>query len=315
MKIVMGYEGNRAGDAALADLRRAGLPSQGEMTVFTVADVWPSAEQIPPPDLVRAFPYVAQSHVRTKKLLVKATGIAQRGAARVRQILPGWRVTAEATADSPAWAIFKKARDAGSDVVIVGSRPRSGFARWILGSVSQKVLAECPGSVRIARARAGSTGPVRILLAVDGSRDAECAVTQVLERHWPANTAVRVIAVAEGRLQDASRTVPSIKKWVRSSDSDPNAWLGRYVESVERRLVEKGLVATGRVREGNPKTVLLELASRWRADAVFLGARGLGRWERIVLGSVSTAVAVRAPCSVEVVRSRGKGRASTGERF
>ena len=44
-------------------------------------------------------------------------------------------------------------------------------------------------------------------------------------------------------------------------------------------------------------------AERWGADCVFAGAKGLSRLERFLVGSVSTAVAARAPCSVEVVRA------------
>ena len=50
------------------------------------------------------------------------------------------------------------------------------------------------------------------------------------------------------------------------------------------------------------KSLLLEEAERWGADCIFVGARGLNRLERLLLGSVSTAVAARARCSVEVVR-------------
>jgi nucleotide-binding universal stress UspA family protein len=306
MKILIAYEGTSAGDTAVLDLSRAGLPAEGEAMVFTVADVWPSAEEPPAAPVAQAFPYLVQSQARAKKQLSEALAIARRGAERVRAVLPGWRVTAEAVADSPAWAIFKKARDAGSDLVVVGCRVKSGVARWVLGSVSQKVLTECPGSVRIARARVKSRAPYRILLAVDGSPDAESAVVQVLERNWPPNTTVRVVAVADGRLMGAPSKIAGVDRWAKPMDTDPNAWLGRLVESVQCRLLEKGLIASGRVREGDPKTVLLDHASRWKADVVFLGARGLTRWERVVLGSVSTAVAVRAGCSVEVVRSHKK---------
>ncbi len=306
MKILIGYEGAPAGEAALADLKRAGFPARGEATVFTVADVWPSANEAPAPPVLKAFPYVAQVHAQAKKLLSEANETSRRGAERVRRLLPGWRVTAEAVADSPAWAIFKKARDAGSDMVIVGCRAKSGLARWVLGSVSHKVLTECPVTVRVSRPRGQTAGPCRILLAVDGSPGAEGAVTQVLERNWPADTLVRVVAVADDRTRIAPYQVPSLARWARPTDTDLNAWLGRLVESVERRLIEKGLVASGRVREGDPKKVLVDQASRWKADVVFLGARGLTRWGRVVLGSVSTAVAVHAPCSVEVVRPRKK---------
>lgn len=47
---------------------------------------------------------------------------------------------------------------------------------------------------------------------------------------------------------------------------------------------------------------LVEEAETWNADCVFVGAKGTRGIERLLLGSVSSAVAARAHCSVEVVR-------------
>ena len=44
MKILIGYDGSECADAALQDLRRAGLPSEADVLVMTVADVF-----LPPP--------------------------------------------------------------------------------------------------------------------------------------------------------------------------------------------------------------------------------------------------------------------------
>jgi nucleotide-binding universal stress UspA family protein len=58
----------------------------------------------------------------------------------------------------------------------------------------------------------------------------------------------------------------------------------------------------GVVREIDPRRALVEDAEQWGADAIFVGARGIGLLERFLLGSVSAAVAARAGCSVEIVR-------------
>jgi nucleotide-binding universal stress UspA family protein len=47
--------------------------------------------------------------------------------------------------------------------------------------------------------------------------------------------------------------------------------------------------------------LLIAEAESWGADCIFVGARGMGRIGRFLLGSVSSAVAARAHCSVEVV--------------
>lgn len=303
MKIVIAYEGADPGDAALDDLARAGLPTEGQATIFTVADIWPVSEESPSADVLRAMPYVAQTRARAKKIIAQASLVANRGAARVRALLPGWRVTPEAAADSPAWAIFKKARDSGADLVIVGRRPASRIARWAIGSVSSKVVAECAASVRVARSRVKrADDPLRLIIGLDGSKHSDKALAQVLERVWPQGTFVRVVAAVDDRLRHAPLGNPALARFGNPSDKDPRAWVGRLVESAERRLLQKGLAASGRVIDGDPRTVLADQAARWRADALFVGVRGVSRWERALLGSVSAALAARAPCTVEIVR-------------
>ena len=68
-------------------------------------------------------------------------------------------------------------------------------------------------------------------------------------------------------------------------------------------LGENGLHVSSVVREGDPKRVLIEEAEKWGADCIYIGAKGHRFMERMLLGSVSYAVAARAHCSVEVVRT------------
>jgi nucleotide-binding universal stress UspA family protein len=56
------------------------------------------------------------------------------------------------------------------------------------------------------------------------------------------------------------------------------------------------------MRMGDPKRLVVDEANAWSADCIFVGARGLSRMQRVLLGSVSGAVAARATCSVEVIR-------------
>jgi nucleotide-binding universal stress UspA family protein len=54
---------------------------------------------------------------------------------------------------------------------------------------------------------------------------------------------------------------------------------------------------------GDPKHVLVEEAERWGADCIFVVSTGFSsRVERFLIGSVSSAVAARAHCSIQVVR-------------
>jgi nucleotide-binding universal stress UspA family protein len=64
-----------------------------------------------------------------------------------------------------------------------------------------------------------------------------------------------------------------------------------------------GLTADAVVIEGDPRHDINAEAERWHADSVFVGARGVGALDRLLLGSVSGAVVTHAHCAIEVVRT------------
>ncbi|MFN6202079.1 MAG: universal stress protein [Acidobacteriota bacterium] len=159
--------------------------------------------------------------------------------------------------------------------------------------------------MRIARGRERAVGdPPRLIVGIDGSPGAEAAVGAVLERHWPAGCAVRIVnalwnlpAPPVGLEQHETMAL-QISEWV----AHENARIGEMVGQARQRLEAKGLAVTVTVREADPKKLLIEEAVNWNAETIFLGARGRGRLERMLLGSVSAAIVQRAPCSVEIVR-------------
>src|SRR6185503_6321704 len=65
-----------------------------------------------------------------------------------------------------------------------------------------------------------------------------------------------------------------------------------------------GLTTEADVAIGDPKSEIIRIAEEWGADLLVLGARGLSRFKRFLLGSVSLSVARHAPCPVLVVKGR-----------
>jgi nucleotide-binding universal stress UspA family protein len=79
--------------------------------------------------------------------------------------------------------------------------------------------------------------------------------------------------------------------------------VNKVVEGAAERLGSTGLKVSTVVKEQEPKALPCSEAEGFRADRIFVGARGMGRLERFLIGSVSLGVAARAHCSVEVIRT------------
>jgi nucleotide-binding universal stress UspA family protein len=291
MKLLIAYDGSECADAAIDDLRRAGLPESGEAVILSVAKAWPPlSEGASARDLAALVEHE----------LGRAATLSARAAARVRADFPAWRVASESIVESPQWAIVQKADAWEPDLIVVGSHGRSAIGRAILGSVSQSVLTHARCSVRIGRRRPNAgTGPIRVVVGVDGSIESATAVSAVALRKWPPGSEARVVAVVETVEPLMKLPIPT---GATSTSDAPHLWVTHAIDRVSQELRDAGLTVSPLVSEGDPKRVLVEESERWNADCIFVGAKGLSRLDRFLLGSVSLAVAVRAHCSVEVVR-------------
>lgn len=313
MKVLIAYDGSDCADAALADLRRAGLPRHVEALVVSVAEVW-----LPPPppssyelledhEAAREVLRASDVPASAAPAVEEANGLALGAAERLRGDFPEWTVRAEALSGSPAWEVVKKADEWRPDLVVVGSQGRSALGRFVLGSVSQKVVTEARCSVRVARGKADAgTSPVRVVVGVDGWPASLKAVGAVAARQWPQGSEARVVAVHDPLTPSVvGRLIPPVRKWVGETNEQEVSWVEQAVEKAAGELRDAGLDASALVLAGEPKRALVEAAGEWGADTIFVGAtRHDSRARMFLLGSVSAAVAARAHCSVEVVRSR-----------
>jgi nucleotide-binding universal stress UspA family protein len=316
MKVLIAYDGSDCAEAALDDLQRAGLASAAEALVLSVTEV---SLPPPPPSSYEIVEQARAVHVpadikrvyaRGSLAIQEAQALAERGAARLRANFPGWEVSADASVGSPAWELVARADAWKPDLIVVGSHGHSALGRFVLGSVSQRVLAEARCSVRVARGRVEEPDtPVRIVVGVDGSDGSEAAVREVASRFWPLKSEVHVIAVNDPLTPTlVGHLIPPVAKTIEEINQIDREDLRKILAKYAELLRPAELTVTTEVCEGSPKRALPEAAEGWGADCIFVGSVGFSnRFERFVLGSVSAAVAARAHCSVEVVRPGKSG--------
>ncbi len=311
-KILIGYDGSSFANAALVDLQHAGLPNEVEAIVMSIADVWLPPESIAthepmPGDM---HPTVVHARQRANEVLEEAVVRSVTAAQQLRKLFPTWKIHSEACSDSPTWALVKKAQEWDIDLVMLGSHGRTGFERVLIGSVSQTVAANAVCSVRVGRASLKQADePLKLLVGYDGSGHADAAVDEVASRHWPKGSQAKLMVAIDSVIATASPWhVPGFLTW---SLGEPDGsfhgtadWVQKMADKAAEKLRMAGLETEVVINHGDPKEVLVEQAEAWMADCIFVGARGLSRFERILMGSVSTAVVSRAVCTVEVVRRK-----------
>jgi len=317
MRILIGYDGSACADAAVDDLKRSGLPDGSEARAVCVAHIWTEPpggyaggdyEELYPlhPDYLRRLPAEAME---------EAKALAETAAGKISRRFPTWKTEGLAVADSPQGSLVGTADQWPADLIVVGSHGRSALGRLVMGSVSQNVVTHARCSVRVGRASRGVQGgdsvappdppvaPVRLVIGVDGSPDAARAVGAVAARVWPRESKALVVSVLDGYLSTLVASPLAVSGgWSEFPRGHGPPTARMAAERAADRLREVGLAAEAVVREGDPKRVLLDEATNFGADCIVVGAKGHGRLERLLLGSVSAAIAARAHCSVEVVR-------------
>lgn len=148
---------------------------------------------------------------------------------------------------------------------------------------------------------------MKILLATDGSECSEAAVDAIAKRPWPEGSEVKIISAIE------SPYMPTTEAWVlpdqyfKELEDAARAQAETAVNQAAERIKSANtskLEVTTEIVEGPAKSAILDSAERWGADLIVIGSHGYSGWQRFLLGSVSSAVATHAHCSVEIVRRR-----------
>jgi nucleotide-binding universal stress UspA family protein len=140
--------------------------------------------------------------------------------------------------------------------------------------------------------------PTRILVATDGSREAELALTTAADLAKSTDSELHVLHVGE---------VPLVyhpeRHAYRAEYEEHEKEAQQLLEAQVQRIDGAGAtVAQTHLRMGRADEEIVELAQSIDAGLIVMGSRGHGRLRRALVGSVSESVIRHAHCPVTIVR-------------
>ena len=148
--------------------------------------------------------------------------------------------------------------------------------------------------------------PTKILLASDGSREAELAARTAADLANSTNSELHLITVARGNPDPAYYTHEVVLRY-ETYEEALEAVKGEAQKVLDEQ-VRKVEEAGGTVKEAHPRTyeppqrAIVHLAEELGVGLIVMGSRGLGSVRRALMGSISDSVVRHAHCPVMIVR-------------
>jgi nucleotide-binding universal stress UspA family protein len=224
----------------------------------------------------------------------------------------GVEVTTEIRDGQPWREILTMARDLPADLVTLGTHGRSGFERFVLGSMTDKLLGRLPCPALSVCHEEGRTWEApglvnRVLCATDFSAPATEGVALALGVAHKIGSEVTLLHVIDA-LPDAEEyvyySVPEIVPLRKALEEQA---LSRLQAAVPKDL-PSGLKVEIRLVTGRAHEQILATAAELRADLIVLGTRGHGPLGRLLFGSTSERIVREASCPVVTVPPLGAAR-------
>lgn len=293
-------------------------PAAQAALAATLARDWPESTTI---KLLTVIPESRQDSGLTKVRRFAERIFLNQKRNELQAKFPNATVQAHVTRGDKTTRILENANAWPADLIIVPADDRVGFARFFRKSVPERVFERASCSVIIARDRTTSSSvnngqseyesANNVLIALDEDYvNANLLLAVAASSTWsePAHihvlTVVEPISYAVGTFESGMSALSSIDALEKNITT-----IARSTEQVRRELEWRfrskshHCTVSHSVEQGDAAETILDFAKRKNIDLIMVGTSGKSEFKRKLLGSVSQAVASKANCSVQIVRS------------
>jgi nucleotide-binding universal stress UspA family protein len=218
----------------------------------------------------------------------------------------GFTVNTTVVEGDPADQIVAEAEKDSDTIVAISTHGRSGVGRWVLGSVTDKVIRQSKNPVLVVRAREGevtSAAPKlkQVILPLDGSERSSAAMDHAVTLAKALGTGMTLLrSISPMAYGDTfADYVPTMYEDLAGEiEADVKDYLSHEAEELRKagitNVVEKAI-------DGYPATAILDEVGEAGDSLVVMATHARGGIGRLVLGSVTDRVVRHSSGPVLVV--------------
>jgi nucleotide-binding universal stress UspA family protein len=268
---------------------------KASLTVLSVAEFPPGLN----PDYLVNQQYLADLLKHASAELVDLKGRAERR---------GIEVTTRVATGIPSEEVISVARAEDSDLIVVGTRGKTGLAHILLGSTAERVIrgAPCPvlsvrtdsADIEDERVLARPVRLERILVPVDFSDCSLDALEYAVVVAQQAKASLMLVHV----LEPVSYGLDFTLSHIRTRDQVRESWTKR-LKGLTSSHQHSHVAMEFQLRGGLPADSILDSAQTLPCDLIVMGTHGRRGISHALSGSVAEAVLRKSHCPVIAVRS------------
>lgn len=201
--------------------------------------------------------------------------------------------------DIPHKAILRYATEQDIDLIAMGTHGRTGVERYLLGSVTEKVVRL--SDVPVLTVKAEDDGEVTypytdILVPTDGSEGSEAAIDPAVDVASTYDARLHALSVIDTMAMGVDVRSGAILEALEESAQSA-------VQTIEEQATQASVTAVETaIEHGNPYRGIRSYVEEHDIDLVVMGTHGRSGIERYLLGSVAEKTVRTSPVPVMTVR-------------
>jgi len=291
-RILVPLDGSREAEAVFPPLRRLLRRKDAEVILFQAVNL-PLAVQF--------------DHAGAVLSGLESDATAYLGEQRARLESEGAQVRTHVESGRSADAILRAAEAHQASLIAMSTHGRSGFVRWMLGSITEDVMRRSRIPVFVAHANPPAIGTDlqtlrTILVPFDGSEESLSAAPPALELARLFEASIAVLRVEEGAPGGPDLGFVGLKMDGPSSLEGRPDLLDRDLIDAGNRFAREGVPTTLFRARGDTASKINHLARILPAAAIVMATHGRQGVSRLITGSVAEEVVRKAETPVLVNR-------------